>query len=123
MQGMLARRIPGYDPGDSELETHVWEVIHDADLPAPVRRHPIRVDGRQYVIDLAYPEARIAIEVDGFGVHGGRTAFDHDRERQNALVLDRWRVLRFTSRSTDEQIASEIHHALFGHGGTHCVHE
>ena len=114
MLGVLARRIPGYDAGDSELETHVWEVIRNAGLPPPVRRHPIRVNGRRYVIDLAYPDQRVAIEVDGFGVHGTRTAFDHDRARQNALVLDRWQVLRFTSRSTDEQIANEVAHALFG---------
>lgn len=123
MVAVLAKRIPGYDPGDSELETHVWEVIHDAGLPLPRRRHPIRVDGRRYVIDLAYPEQRIAIEVDGFGVHGPRTAFDQDRARQNALVLDEWRVLRFTSRSANEQIVHEVSHALFGHEGTHGVPE
>ena len=111
---LLAARIPGYDPGDSELETHVWEIIRDAGLPAPLRRYPVEVGGRRYVIDMAYLQLRIAIEVDGFGPHGTRTAFDGDRERQNALVLDGWTILRFTSRSTDAEIRESVARALFG---------
>jgi very-short-patch-repair endonuclease len=115
MLAVLAKRIPGYDPGDSELETHVWEVIRNAGLPIPVRRHSIRVNGRRYVIDLAYPEQKIAIEVDGFDVHAPRTPFDGDRARQNVIVLAHWKPLRYTSASPDHQIVSEVTAALFGH--------
>jgi very-short-patch-repair endonuclease len=112
---ILAARIPGYDPGDSELETHVWEVIREAGLALPVRRHPVRAGRRHFVVDMAYVERHVAIEVDGFGPHGTRTAFDADRERQNALVLDGWTILRFTSRSTDEEIRETVARALSGH--------
>lgn len=47
-------------------------------------------------IDFAHVQARIAIEVDGRAFHSDRHAFEHDRWRQNALVLDGWLVLRFT---------------------------
>lgn len=118
MRAVLAKRTPGYDPGDSELETRVWETIRDAGLPLPVRRHPISVNGRRYLIDLAYPEQRIAIEVDGFEFHGERTPFDGDRARQNVIVLAEWKPLRYTSASSPEQIITEVTTALFGHAVT-----
>jgi very-short-patch-repair endonuclease len=47
-------------------------------------------------VDLAYPERRVVIELDGFGPHSGRESFCRDRTRQNQLVLLGWTVLRFT---------------------------
>jgi very-short-patch-repair endonuclease len=47
-------------------------------------------------IDAAYPERRIAIEVDGFEAHSSPDAFQRDRTRQNRLVALGWTVLRFT---------------------------
>jgi very-short-patch-repair endonuclease len=55
-------------------------------------------------IDLAYPDVKLAIELDGWEFHGGRTAFDADRARANDLVLAGWTVVRFTSRSADSDI-------------------
>jgi very-short-patch-repair endonuclease len=112
VQRVLAARIPGYDPGDSELETLVWELIASAGLARPVRRYVLRGPTRKFVIDLAYPRERIAIEVDGFEPHRSRTAFDNDRERQNALVLLDWLLLRFTSRSTETHIIDSVANAL-----------
>jgi very-short-patch-repair endonuclease len=65
--------------------------------------------------DLALPAARIAIEVDGWAWHSDVERFRHDRRRQNALVLARWTVLRFTwddlTRRPDTAI-SQIQAAL-----------
>jgi very-short-patch-repair endonuclease len=113
IERLLAARIPGYDPGDSELETRVYSVLCEAGLPTPRRLHPVKVDGRRFVLDLAYPDERIAMEVDGFDVHRTRSAFDADRSRQNLLVLAGWLLLRFTSRSTNIEIVDATRHALF----------
>jgi very-short-patch-repair endonuclease len=64
----------------------------------------VKIDGHRFKLDLAYPEIRLAIEVDGFAVHSTRSAFDHDRTRENLLVTGGWTVLRFTSGMTDPQI-------------------
>jgi very-short-patch-repair endonuclease len=113
---VLARRIPGYDPGDSDLETYVWRVLLEAGLPAARRLHRVEIGGRTFKIDLAYPDRKIAIEVDGFDFHRTRTEFDADRERQNALIGAGWSVLRFTSRSTPPTIVSAVL-PLFVHEG------
>ncbi|MGH8883477.1 MAG: DUF559 domain-containing protein, partial [Stackebrandtia sp.] len=49
-----------------------------------------------YVIDIAFPAQRLAIEIDGWAWHVDPDRFVHDRQRQNAVVNGRWRVLRFT---------------------------
>ncbi|HEX4102976.1 MAG TPA: DUF559 domain-containing protein [Pseudonocardiaceae bacterium] len=49
-----------------------------------------------YLIDLAFPLQRVAIEVDGWAWHMTADRFVDDRRRQNALVNLQWTVLRFT---------------------------
>lgn len=57
-------------------------------------QHPVG----PYRVDLAIPEARIAVEVDGAVVHASAAAQDADHARQNALVAEGWTVLRFGAR-------------------------
>lgn len=57
-------------------------------------------DGFRY-IDFAYIRSGmyLAIEIDGFGTHGRnatRWYFSDDRRRQNDLIIDDWRILRFS---------------------------
>jgi very-short-patch-repair endonuclease len=100
---------------ESDLEVLLVDLIRTAGLPQPTLQHPIFVHGRVFRADLAYPEHRLVIEGDGFGVHGERDAFESDRERQNLLVLDGWRILRFTWRQIVREpawVATQIHAAL-----------
>jgi hypothetical protein len=102
-------RSPGHDPGRSALESRVLAAIAAAGLPEPERQHPvIRPDGRKAFIDLAYPEQLVAIEADGWEVHGQRAAFDADRVRGNELVLLGWKVLHVTSAMSDAQISRVV---------------
>jgi very-short-patch-repair endonuclease len=48
------------------------------------------------VVDVAIPERKLAIEVDGMAYHVDVDRFRRDRSRQNALVALGWTVLRFT---------------------------
>jgi very-short-patch-repair endonuclease len=47
-------------------------------------------------VDACWPEQRLVVELDGWGAHATRHAFQEDRERGNALEVAGWRVLRFT---------------------------
>lgn len=109
---LLAARLPGFEPGDSDLETRILRVIVSAGLPVPVQQHRVRIAGRQVRIDLAYPDVKLAIELDGWEFHGTRTAFDDDRARANLLVAHGWTLLRFTSRSPNEEILRCVEAAL-----------
>jgi len=68
--------------------------------------------GRKVRIDLAYPEQRIAIELDGWDYHPSRSAFDADRCRSDDLLVARWSPVRFTSTMTDDYFVSVVS-ALF----------
>ena len=52
--------------------------------------------GRAAVVGVPFREHHVVVEVDGFAAHGGRTAFQRDRTRQNDLVSAGYTVLRFT---------------------------
>lgn len=101
---LLAERVPGFDPGDSDLETRVLRLLVTNGLAPPVQQHRVRVGGRTVRIDLAYPALKLAIELDGWEFHRTRTAFDDDRTRANLLVAHGWTLVRFTSRSTADEI-------------------
>lgn len=65
------------------------------DLPSPERDRPFQ----RFKIDLAWPAARLAVEVNG-GLRragGGKHATSRDHQKVRQLVLDGWHVLVFTS--------------------------
>ncbi|MET0700527.1 MAG: DUF559 domain-containing protein, partial [Mycobacterium sp.] len=55
------------------------------------------------VVDVAFPECKLAIEIDGWAFHSDPDVFRHDRARQNRISLLGWQVLRFTWRDLVEQ--------------------
>lgn len=74
----------------------LWESV-SARWPEAVQEHQ-PIDGRRFRIDIAFVERKIAVEVDGWAYHGKhRSAHAKDRQRQNLLVAEGWRVLRFTT--------------------------
>ena len=93
------RSAPGtrYVPPESELEDLLYKLVESAvGLPPAVRQYWVW-DGTQWRrFDLAWPEVRLAVEVDGWETHGSREAFQDDRERDALMVAIGWRVLRFT---------------------------
>ena len=59
--------------------------------------HRVMTRGRLVaVVDVALPERRVAVEVDGWAYHSDVDRFQRDRQRQNALVALGWTVVRFT---------------------------
>lgn len=106
----LGARIPGYDPGDSDLETRALRALTAAGLPPPKQQHRMLLRGRRVRIDLAYPDLKIAIELDSWKYHGGDnlTAFTDDRARKNDLIALGWAAPSFTESMTDEYFFSVI---------------
>jgi hypothetical protein len=57
------------------------------------------------VIDVAFPEHELAIEIDGRAFHSLPKQFQADRWRQNDLTYLNWRILRFTWDDLTERAA------------------
>jgi len=78
-------------------EMRIVRLLLASGLPQPVRQHEIWGDGGFVArVDLAYPEHRLAIELDSFRWHAGRGPFRGDRVRGNRMAAVGWRVLRAT---------------------------
>lgn len=56
----------------------------------------MHIDGRLFYIDIAFKQQKLAIEIDGRLHETDEELFESDRWRQNALVSEGWRVVRFT---------------------------
>lgn len=105
---LLALRDGSRARSESVLETRLLRESRKAGLPRPEQQFRVAVGGRTYRLDFAYPRHRVAIEMDGFRHHSGRRAWEHDRERLNALTALGWRVLRFTSTDLDGRMPAAI---------------
>ncbi len=112
MGEVLAERQPGHDPGGSDRELWVKKVLVAAGLPPPVQQHQVRVGGRRYDIDLAYPWELVGLEFDGWDTHGTFSAFHRDRERMRHLVALGWTMLPVTARTRPADLVQDVRAAL-----------
>lgn len=96
MRDLLADRTAGQAPSDSDSELRARRLIAEEGLPSPVGQHPVALPFADIHIDLAYPDIKLAVELDSYSWHLNRKAMEQDRERDNALQMLGWIVLRFT---------------------------
>lgn len=68
-----------------------------------------------FLIDIAFPDAKVAVEVDGWAWHMDAVRAHADKRRQNALVRAGWTILRYTwhdlverPRAVLTEIAAEV---------------
>ncbi len=79
------------------------------DLPRPKPEYEFdRHIGRRHRFDWAWPDFRIAVEVDGgqYSRFGGRHATDADREKLNIAASLRWLVFRFSPQQLERDPAA-----------------
>jgi very-short-patch-repair endonuclease len=78
-------------------ERRLHRLLRKAGLVGWYANHDVWVEGALVaVLDVAFPTARLAIEIDGWAYHSAADRFQRDRSRQNTLVGLGWTVLRFT---------------------------
>ena len=92
LRELVEARDPATAPTESVLVDRLVAVLRRGGLPEPVRQH--RVGGVR--VDLAYPEAALAIEADSRVWHAGRGDVQRNSAKRKLLVGLGWRVLHFT---------------------------
>jgi very-short-patch-repair endonuclease len=108
LRRVLADRIPGYDPGESELEGRLRRIIDRYGFPRPSQQHRVELDGARYRLDFAWPEHRVFVEGNGFGWHQLSSDLDGGARRQNRLVKQGWRPIELTWRMPDAEIVADL---------------
>lgn len=89
---MGALLVAAADRADSAAERLMISVLRSAGITGWVHGMPF---GR-WMVDVAFPAAALAVEVDGWAWHMDVERFRADRHKGNALVRARWTLLRFT---------------------------
>jgi very-short-patch-repair endonuclease len=81
----------------SELE--LWghdRVFTSATLPPARLQFPVPTSAGRFVLDRAYPEAMVGVELDGAAWHGSAAQRERDVRRDAALAAVGWLIVRFT---------------------------
>lgn len=86
----------------SEAERKAHRLLRAARLTGWRTNHLIRIDGRNYFADIAFPAVRVIVELDGFSHHGSKKAFVDDRWRYSRFAAHGWRVLPFAASVLDD---------------------
>lgn len=87
------------DKSESDLERDFLAICRRYGVPKP--RTQVKIGGHR--VDFLWPEARLAVETDGYVYHRGRQAMRDDNDRDIELELRGIRVVRIDdSRIADD---------------------
>ena len=81
----------------SKAERILRRMLGRADLPQPRTNVRLRSAGRTYETDFLWPSEKVVVEVDSWGFHGHRAAFERDRRKTMALQAAGYHVIRITA--------------------------
>lgn len=84
--------VAAADRSASVAERLLMRMLHDAGTHGWHSGFP----ASGYLIDIAFPQVKVAIEVDGWAWHMDAARTQADKWRQNALVRAGWTILRYT---------------------------
>jgi len=101
----------------SEIEKlFAWQ-IRASRLPAPMREHRFHPT-RRWRFDFAWPEPKIAAEIEGGTWNRGRhtrgSGFEQDCEKHAEAALLGWTVYRFTTNQVQTGYAVSTMKQAFG---------
>ena len=95
----------------SEIEEQFALQIKTKQLPEPSREFKF-LPTRRFRFDFAYPDLKIAVEIEGGSWTGGRhttgSGFRKDCEKYNLAALTGWKVFRFTTDMVRDGIGITI---------------
>jgi very-short-patch-repair endonuclease len=111
LQAVLSHYAVGSTLTRSKLEEAFFRLCDDHGLPRPEANTRIE----EIECDFVWRDARLIVEVDGYGFHRIRSVFMSDRERDVILTLAGWEVLRFAYEHVIDRpswVAAAIRHRL-----------
>jgi len=85
----VLRDLSGNPWSVAEVDAH--RLLRGGGVTGWMGNHPVVLRGSRYVLDLAFPEAKVAFEVNSFQFHSSKQAMMRDAGRANALLAAGWR--------------------------------
>lgn len=112
IRALLATRHRDFIPGGSASERRVLELLQTTSLPQPEQQYVVRVGGRRFELDYAWPELGVFVEYYGLAVHSLPSAVAYDSERLTLLTSAGWTPLVFTDSTTDREMIDRVSDVL-----------
>ena len=115
MRELLVERVGALGATKSHFERVVLGLLRSSGIADPVPQWRVELAGRVAFLDFAWPDRLVALECDGWDRHGTPTALAQDLDRQNALVLAGWTLLRYSWTTVAEfpdRVVDEVTDAL-----------
>jgi very-short-patch-repair endonuclease len=108
LRAAVERRLgSGFDPGDSGLEASVVAAIRRRKAPRFVQQHQVVCGRHVYLIDIAWPDVRIGIEVKG-DVHLDPSVADNDADRENLLTAAGWQIFEARPATNLSKLVDQV---------------
>jgi very-short-patch-repair endonuclease len=120
LRAILAERGIGRTRTRSELEDRFTQFLRNRDLPPAEPNATLVLADRTLEVDQLWRTARLVVELDGRAAHASESGFERDRERDRALVVAGWTVVRVTWRQLHdhpERLATELRSLLGSSAG------
>ncbi len=114
---VLAERLPGYRPDDSDFETEMNRLWDSLGLPPAKRQHRVAIDGHNYRLDRAIVDYKIGTEWDSYRYHSAPSDRDYDSNRRARLVGAGWCIIPITAHAEPDLIARAVWRAYLDRGG------
>jgi very-short-patch-repair endonuclease len=106
LRSILDDHFPGSTPTRNDLEEAFLAICDKARLPRPEVNAWIPLEPIGYKADFLWRQHDLIAETDGRDTHTTRHAFEHDRRRDQRLMLAGYRVVRFPRRQVFEDPVS-----------------
>jgi hypothetical protein len=104
LSAMRAEHAIGETVTRNDFEEALLALCDQAGLARPEVNAWIALPGGGHAQpDFVWREQRLIVETDGRAAHTTRHAFEHDRRRDQRLMLAGWRVMRVTWRQLTEE--------------------
>lgn len=113
---MSAKQL-GYDSKNktTQIPDCMWQAMG---IPIPEREYKFHPT-RKWRLDFAWPEYRLAVEIEGGAYKKGRhnrpVGFIKDMEKYNSLTLSGWYLLRFIPDKINYDMISNMLLCLINH--------
>ncbi len=94
-------RLVGLLADGCQSELEIWgctNVLRGPGMPPFVQQRRVVVAGEVFLLDAAYEEVQLAVEMDGAAWHGSRRQRERDIRRDALLATAGWQTLRFGYR-------------------------
>jgi very-short-patch-repair endonuclease len=93
---------------DSSLESRWLRCLRRAGLVPPARQHQVVVGPQVLLVDFAWPDQRVGLEVDGWEPHRHRSSWDRDHDKVNAYQEAGWKVMFVTSNTSEAKTIRQL---------------